>query len=111
LNCTTSIRFLGYVFKENTIKYQKRFQRYRDSLFTFLEENFIPWNNNTAERALRSLAIQRKISGTFFEDVAPYYLQLLGIAQTCRFQDKSFLKFLLSGEKDIDIVSVAYTFP
>ena len=27
---------------------------------------------------------------------------LLGLAQTCRFQDKSLLKFLLSGEKDVD---------
>jgi hypothetical protein len=31
---------------------------------------------------------------------------LLGLAQTCRFQDKSLLKFLLSGEKDIDAFKV-----
>jgi hypothetical protein len=30
------------------------------------------------------------------------YLVLLGIAQTCRFQEKSFLKFLLSKEIDVD---------
>ncbi|MGH2831452.1 MAG: hypothetical protein ACRDK2_01650, partial [Solirubrobacteraceae bacterium] len=30
------------------------------------------------------------------------YLLLLGLTQTCRFQDKSLLKFLLSGEKDVD---------
>ena len=30
------------------------------------------------------------------------YLLLLSIAQTCRFQNKSFLKFLLSKERDID---------
>jgi len=87
---------------ELTIKYQKRFQRYKESLFTFLEHDSIPWNNNTAERALRHLAVQRKISGIFYEHPAPQYLQLLGIAQTCRFQDKSFLKFLISKEKDID---------
>ena len=46
-----------------TVKYQKRFQRYRDSLFTFLDEDGIPWENNMAERALRHLAVQRKISG------------------------------------------------
>ena len=44
---------------EVTLKYQKRFQRYRDSLFIFLEEDNIPWNNNMAERALRHLAVQR----------------------------------------------------
>lgn len=87
---------------ELTIKYQKRFQRYKESLFTFLEQDSIPWNNNTAERALRHLAVQRKISGTFYEHSVPQYLRLLGIAQTCRFQDKSFLKFLISKEKDID---------
>ena len=53
-------------------------------------------------RAIRYLAIQRKISGTFFKTLAPHYLLLLGIAQTCRFQDKPFLRFLLSGEMDVD---------
>lgn len=87
---------------EPTRTYQKRFKRYRQSLFTFLESDGIPWNNNMAERAIRHLAVQRKISGSFFASVAPLYLLLLGLAQTCRFQDKSLLRFLLSGEKDID---------
>ena len=87
---------------EATRKYQKRFARYRDSLFRFLEEDGIPWNNNLAERAIRHLAIQRKISGSFFKRVTLQYLRLLGIAQSCRFQGKSFLGFLLSGDKDID---------
>lgn len=87
---------------ELAVKYQKRFERYRQSLFTFLEQDTIPWNNNTAERAIRHLAIQRKISGSFYESGATSYLVLLGIMQTCRFQDKSLLKFFMSGEKDID---------
>ena len=87
---------------EIAAKYQKRFQRYRESLFTFLGQDGIPWNNNMAERAIRQLAIQRKISGTFFKNAAPQYLLLLSIAQTCRFQEKSFLKFLLSKERDVD---------
>jgi predicted RecB family nuclease len=87
---------------EITKKYQKRFARYRESLFRFLEEDGIPWNNNTAERAIRHLAVQRKISGALYSRGAVDYLELLGIAQTCRFQEKSFLKFLLSGEIDVD---------
>jgi len=55
-----------------------------------------------AERALKALAVQRKISGSFFKRVAPHYLLMLGIAQSCRFQRKSFLKFLLSLEHDLD---------
>jgi predicted RecB family nuclease len=86
---------------ELVVKYQKRFQRYRESLFTFLGQDGIPWNNNMAERAIRQLAVQRKISGTFFKRVAPQYLLLLAISQTCRFQGKSFLKFLLSKTKDV----------
>ena len=89
-------------FSDLTLKYQNRFKRYRQSLFTFLEHDGIPWNNNTAERAIRHLAVQRKISGFFFKSVAPKYLLMLGITQTCRFQGKSLLKFLMSGEKDID---------
>jgi predicted RecB family nuclease len=67
---------------EVTQKYQKRFERYRGSLFTFLSLDGIPWNNNTAERGIRHLAVQRKISGTFFEEPTSHYLLLLGIAQS-----------------------------
>jgi predicted RecB family nuclease len=87
---------------EVTLKYQKRFIRYNESLFTFLEQDGIPWHNNTAENAIRHLAIQRDISTYFSESVIHDYLRLLGIRQTCRFQDKSFFKFLFSGETDID---------
>jgi predicted RecB family nuclease len=87
---------------EITEKYRKRFMRYRESLFRFLVEDGIPWNNNAAERAIRHLAVQRKISGAFGEHPMHQYLRLLGISQTCRFQGKSFLKFLLSGERDVD---------
>ena len=90
-----------YAFKV-TEKYQNRFQRYRENLFTFLREDGISWNNNMAERAIRHLAVQRKISGSFYDSLVTEYLSLLGIAQTCRFQDKSFLTFLVSQEKNID---------
>jgi predicted RecB family nuclease len=85
-----------------TLKYQKRFLRYRESLFTFLEQDGIPWHNNTAERGVRPVAKQRAISTAFGESTARDYLLLLGIRQTCRFQGKSFFKFLFSGETDID---------
>ena len=82
--------------------YQKRFISYRESLFRFLDDDDIPWNNNIAERAIRHLAVQRNISKHFHKRVAEHYLILLGIAQTCRFQEKSFLEFLISCEKDVD---------
>ena len=83
--------------------YQKRFIRYRESLFTFLELDDIPWNNNAAERAIRPFAIQREVSKSpFHASVLRNYLVLLGIRQTCRFQDKSFFKFLFSEEVDLE---------
>jgi hypothetical protein len=84
--------------QEIITKYLKRFTRYRSSLFSFLTCDGIPWNNNAAERAIRHLAVQRKISGSFTSKGAKEYLRMLGIAQTCRFQDKSFLGFLNSGQ-------------
>ncbi len=87
---------------EVVLRYQKRFSQYKERLFTFIALDEVDWNNNAAERALRHLAVQRRISGSFNESVSRSFLLLLGISQTCRFQDKSLLKFLLSGEKDID---------
>lgn len=51
-----------------------------------------------AERGVRHLAIQRKIS-MYFDKGTSDYLLFLGIMQTCKFQSKSFLQFLLSGKK------------
>lgn len=87
---------------ELVAKYRKRFSRYNESIFRFLDMDGLPWNNNMAERAIRYLAIQRKISFLFSAKGADEHLLLLGISQTCRFQEKSFLRFLLSGEKDVD---------
>jgi hypothetical protein len=85
------------------VTYQKRFLRHKKNLFTFITEDNIPWHNNTAERAIRPFAIQRDISKSPFNDsVTRDYLALLSIRQTCRFQGKSFFKFLFSGETDLD---------
>jgi predicted RecB family nuclease len=88
---------------ELVITYQKRLVRYRESLFTFLQHDEVPWHNNTAERALRHIGRQQQISMSFQGAAASHdYLRLLGIKQTCRFQNKSFFRFLLSREIDID---------
>ena len=94
---------------EFATKYQERFLRYHDSLFTFLQHDGIPWHNNTAERAIRHLAVQRDISESFHESGARAYLVLLGIQQTCRFQGKSFFKFLFSGEIDLEKFEASQT--
>ena len=93
----------GKVYKsELCILYQKRLIRYRNSLFTFINHNEITWHNNPAENGLRHICVQRKISGSFGDKQFPYYLRMASIMQTCKLQKKSFFKFLLSKEKDIE---------
>jgi hypothetical protein len=41
----------------------KRLRRYEGELFTFVTEPGVPTDNNAAERSLRPLVTQRKISG------------------------------------------------
>ena len=68
------------------LKYQERFIKYRKSLFTFLEQDGIPWHNNPAENVLRSITLQFDISGVLHKSVIDEYLLLLSIKQTCRFR-------------------------
>lgn len=83
--------------------YQKRIQKYRSSLFTFLDHDGIPWNNNNAENAIKRFASRRKILGaSYVEHGIQDYLLFLSIYQTCRLKGVSFLKFLRSGLLDLD---------
>ena len=37
-----------------------RLLKYRDKLFTFLQHDGVPWNNNNAENAIRQFAYYRE---------------------------------------------------
>jgi hypothetical protein len=83
--------------------YQKRLLKYEGKLFTFLDHDGVPWNNNNAEHAVKAFAYYRRISdGQVREEPLSDYLVLLSIYQTCKYRGVSFLKFLLSGEADVD---------
>jgi hypothetical protein len=80
-----------------------RLLKYRDKLFTFLRHDGVAWNNNTAENAIKRFAYYREGTvGCLKEPGLADYLVLLSIYQTCRYRGVSFLKFLLSGERDVD---------
>jgi Transposase IS66 family len=84
-------------------KYQNRIQKYRSSLFTFLDHDGIPWNNNNAENAIKRFASRRKMMGaSYVEQGIQDYLLFLSIYETCRLKGVSFLKFLRSGLFDLD---------
>jgi predicted RecB family nuclease len=83
-------------------KYQQRLLRCREKLFTFMDHDSVPWNNNNAEHAVKQFAYYRDdADGRMVEAGLKDYLVLLSIAQTCRFRGISFLRFVLSGNKSI----------
>ncbi len=88
---------------EAALKYKKRFQRNHERLFTFLEFDGVPWNNNNAEHAVKALAdLRNVIGGTSSARGIRDYLVLLSICQTCKYKGVDFLEFVRSGERDID---------
>ena len=83
-------------------KWQKRFKKNEEVLFTFLQHNNCPWNNNNAEHAIIPFAKYRATRDTdFSEQSIKEYLILLSIQQTCKYRGVSFLEFLKSGKKNI----------
>jgi predicted RecB family nuclease len=65
---------------EVALGYKRRLEKYRDKLFTFLEYDGIPWNNNNAENAIKLFVARRKVVGTSFAaEGLKDYLVLLSI--------------------------------
>jgi predicted RecB family nuclease len=86
--------------------YRKRLLKYRDKLFTFLDHDVVPWNNNNAEHAVKGFAYYREVADNLLtENGLNQYLVLLSVYQTCKYKGVSFLQFLLSGQTDIDAFS------
>ena len=80
-----------------------RLLKNKDALFTFIDYDGVPWNNNNAENAIKRFAYYREGTvGVMREAGLNDYLVLLSIYQTCRYRGVSFLRFLLSRERDID---------
>ena len=80
-----------------------RLLKWQNKLFTFIQYDSVPWNNNNAENAIKQFAYYREnTTGTMKEAGLNDYLVLLSIYQTCRYKGINFLKFLLSRERNID---------
>jgi len=74
--------------------YKKRFEKNRNSLFTFLDHDGVPWNNNNAEHAIKALVkLRRTIGGQSSPRRMRDDLVLLSVCQTCRYRGVSFLDF------------------
>ncbi len=87
---------------ESAESLRERLIKNRDRLFTFIHHDGVPWNNNTPENAIRQFAYYRDSNpGRLKEPGLKEYLVLLSLCQTCRYKKISFLRFLLSRERDI----------
>ena len=83
-------------------KYQSRFEKYGSRLFTFLNYDGVPWNNNNAEHAVHHFTKLRRISdGTFTRSSVEHLLVLLSVLQTCEYRRVNPLRFLLSGKRQL----------
>ena len=88
---------------EVAVGYKSRFGKCSDKMFTFLNYNNVPWNNNNAEHAIKAFArLRNVIGGSSAPKGIRDYLLLLSISETCKYKGLSFLDFLRSGETDVD---------
>jgi Transposase IS66 family len=89
-----------------------RLLKNRARLFTFLEHDGVPWNNNAAENAIRRFAYFRDDAALLTrEEGLKDYLVLLSVFQTCRYKAVNFWQFLLSRQKDIDAFAAGTSSP
>jgi hypothetical protein len=85
-------------------EYQKRLIKNQGKLFTFLDHDGVPWNNNNAEHAIKVFASYRRgTDGGVKAIPLAAYLGLLSVYQTCKYRGVSFLKFMLSREEDVEV--------
>ena len=88
---------------EPAVKLQTRLKKNRARLFTFLDHDNVPWNNNNAEHAVKSfVALRKVIEGPTTKRGIQDYLVLLSIYQTSTYRGIDFFEYLRSGEKKID---------
>jgi hypothetical protein len=81
---------------------KKRIEKNRDKLFTFLDYDGVPWNNNNAEHAVRAFTRVRNVIFNSTPKGHREYATLLTIQQTLRCRGRGFLEFMRSGSTEID---------
>jgi transposase len=82
--------------ERNCARLLKRLRRERGMLFTFLEEDGVDWNNNAAERALRSSVVIRKITyGNQSDEGAHAHAVLMSVKETCGLRKENFFDYAM----------------
>jgi len=82
------------VQNSNVKRLRKRLKKHRSELLTFLYRFGVEPTNNKAERRIRIIALQRKVSfGSFSERGVKTRFILTSLIQTCQMLDVSFISF------------------
>jgi transposase IS66 family protein len=87
---------------DTALTLRKRLLKNEGRLFTFLNYDDVPWNNNNAEHALRAFTKLRNGMATSTAKGTKEYAVLLSVQQTLRYRNMNFLKFLLSPDMEIE---------
>ena len=87
---------------EVAISLRKRFVKHRTKLFTFLDYDGVPWNNNNAEHAVRAFTRIRNMMSTSTAKGTKEYAILLSVQQTLKYRNMNLLRFLRSGSTEIE---------
>jgi len=65
----------------------KRLEKNTEKLFTSLDHDDVPWNNNTAEHAIKAIARRRRVlGGKSTEKGIQEYLIFLSVCETWRYR-------------------------
>jgi Transposase IS66 family len=100
------LRFIEHVVgmkcaTEAGLALTKRIEKNKDKLFTFLDYDGVPWNNNNAEHAVRAFTRLRNVMSTSTPKGTREFATLLSIQQTLRYRGMSVLEFVRSDKIDI----------
>ena len=77
------------------ISFQKRLKKYREFIFTFLYDPYVPPDNNASEKAIRNVKIKQNISGQFrSKDGAFIFAVLRSITDTVSKNNQGVLNSL-----------------
>jgi predicted RecB family nuclease len=80
---------------------KRRIEKNNAKLFTFLNHDGVPWNNNNAEHAVRAFTRLRNVIVTSTPKGTTDYCILLSLQQTLRCRGIGFLDFLRTGRTEI----------
>ena len=92
----------GRVKRSKPLNLLRRLKKYREDILRFMYNSLVPFTNNLAERDVRMMKVQQKISGTFRSvDGAERFCRIRGYISTVRKNKKSVfeaLKRLVGGQ-------------